>query len=79
MNNKPNFEGIATVYLLSDGRLTFSEISLLEVGNLRYHKFTLPKLLFSKIANKYRKYVNSVEYKKRMMENPFIVNQLISF
>jgi MoaA/NifB/PqqE/SkfB family radical SAM enzyme len=79
MNNKPNFEGIATVYLLSDGRLTFSEISLLEVGNLRYNKFSLPKLLFSKIANKYRKYVNSVEYKKKMMENPFIVNQLISF
>jgi MoaA/NifB/PqqE/SkfB family radical SAM enzyme len=79
MNNKLNFEGIATVYLLSDGRLTFSEISLLEVGNLRYNKFSLPKLLFSKIANKYRKYVNSVEYKKKMMENPFIVNQLISF
>jgi MoaA/NifB/PqqE/SkfB family radical SAM enzyme len=78
MNNKPNFEGIATVYLLSDGRLTFSEVSLLEVGNLRYHKFSLPKLLFSKIANKYRKYLNSVEYKKKMMENPFFVNQLIS-
>jgi MoaA/NifB/PqqE/SkfB family radical SAM enzyme len=79
MNNKLNFEGTAMVYLLSDGRLTFSEISLLEVGNLRYNKFSLPKLLFSKIANKHRKYVNSVEYKKKMMENPFIVNQLISF
>jgi MoaA/NifB/PqqE/SkfB family radical SAM enzyme len=79
MNNKPNFEGIASVYILSDGRLTFSEISLLEVGNLRYHKFGLSKLLFSKVANKYRKYVNSVEYKRKMMENPFIVNQLISF
>jgi MoaA/NifB/PqqE/SkfB family radical SAM enzyme len=79
MNNKPNFEGIASVYILSDGRLTFSEVFLLEVGNLRYHKFGLSKLLFSKVANKYRKYVNSVEYKRKMMENPFIANQLISF
>jgi MoaA/NifB/PqqE/SkfB family radical SAM enzyme len=79
LKNKPNFEGIATVYLLSDGRLTFSETFLLVVGNLRYSDFNLLELLFSKTAEKYRRYLNSAEYKEKMMENPFFVNQLISF
>jgi MoaA/NifB/PqqE/SkfB family radical SAM enzyme len=77
MNNKPNFEGIASVYILSDGRLTFSEVFLLEVGNLMYSNLNLFKLLFSHKAEKYRRYLNSAEYKKKMMENPFLINQLI--
>jgi MoaA/NifB/PqqE/SkfB family radical SAM enzyme len=78
MDNKPNFEGTATVYLLSDGRLTFSEVYLLEVGSLRRSNFNLLKLVFSKTAEKYRRCVNSVEYKRRIMENPFYINQLIA-
>jgi len=78
LKNRPNFEGVATVYLLSDGRLTFSEKFLLVVGNLRYSYFNLLELLFSKTAEKYRRYLNSDEYKEKMMENPFFVNQLIS-
>jgi hypothetical protein len=77
MNNKLNFEGIASVYILSDGRLTFSEVFLLEVGNLMYSNLNLFKLLFSPKAEKYRRYLNSAEYKKKMMENPFLINQLI--
>jgi MoaA/NifB/PqqE/SkfB family radical SAM enzyme len=77
MRKKPNFEGLATVYILSDGRLTFSEVYLLEIGSLIHSNFNLLKLLFSKTAEKYRKYVNSVEYKKKMMENPFLTSKLI--
>jgi len=78
VKNKINFEGIASVYLMSDGTIRVGETSNYLLGNLRACKYNACKLLFSKKSEKYRHLVNSFEYKKNLTENAFCVMQLLN-
>jgi MoaA/NifB/PqqE/SkfB family radical SAM enzyme len=78
MKNKMNFEGTATAYLMSDGRLVVSEVYNYVLGSLRKKKYDILRLLFSKKAEKYRHLLNSFKYKMNIMENPFYVDQILN-
>jgi MoaA/NifB/PqqE/SkfB family radical SAM enzyme len=78
VKNIHNFEGIASVYIMSNGDIYCSEVRPLLIGNLKEKHYNVLSLFFSISAKKYMKILNSYEYKSNMMENPFIINQILN-
>jgi len=78
MIDKMNFEGIASLSLMSNGKIMINEVYGYVIGDLKKENYNVYKILFSREAKKWRHILSSPKHKMNMTENSFYINQILA-